>query len=91
MKNTTAKKDHVSLPWFGIPRLFPYLMQYRWYYPVMIITALCGTVADICIPLFQQYALNHFIALGVLDTLGIFIALYLFTLLFQMTVNFTST
>lgn len=57
----------------------------------MVVTALCGTVADIAIPLFQQYALNHFIALGVLDTLAPFIALYVFTLLFQMTVNFTST
>ncbi len=91
MKKKQEKTAHVSLPWFGIPRLFPYLKQYRWYYPAMIITALCGTVADIAIPLFQQYALNHFIALGVLDTLGIFIALYVFTLLFQMTVNFTST
>lgn len=76
---------------FGLPRLIPYLKAYRWYYPVMVVTALCGTVADIAIPLFQQYALNHFIALGVLDTLAPFIALYVFTLLFQMTVNFTST
>ena len=85
------KKEQTSLKFFGIPRLMPYLRPYFRYYPIMILTALCGTVADICIPLFQQYALNHFIALGVLDTLGIFILLYLFTLLFQMTVNFTST
>ncbi|MBR6709277.1 MAG: ABC transporter ATP-binding protein, partial [Clostridia bacterium] len=85
------QNQNVSLPWFGIPRLIPYLRAYRWYYPAMILTALGGTVADICIPLFQQYALNHFIALGVMDTLGIFLALYIFMLLFQMAVNFIST
>lgn len=89
MKKTEQK--HSSLPWFGIPRVIPYLKAYRWYYPVMILTALGGTLADICIPLFQQYALNHFIALGVLDTLGIFVALYVGVLLFQIAVNFTST
>ncbi len=85
------QQTHTSLPWFGIPRIIPYLKAYRWYYPVMILTALGGTLADICIPLFQQYALNHFIALGVLDTLGIFVALYVLVLLFQIAVNFTST
>ncbi len=82
---------HVSLRWFGLPRVFPYLRAYRFYYPVMIIMALCGTVADICLPLFQQYALNHFVGQGVLDTLGVFILCYVLMLLFQMTVNFIST
>lgn len=91
MNRQTQEKKQSAGRLFGLPRLIPYLKVYRWYYPVMIITALCGTVADIAIPLFQQYALNHFIALAVLDTLAPFIALYVFTLLFQMAVNFTST
>ena len=85
------EQKHTSLPWFGIPRIIPYLKAYRWYYPAMILTALGGTLADIAIPLFQQYALNHFIGLGVLDTLGIFVALYVGVLIFQIVVNFTST
>ncbi len=89
MKKTQDK--HTSLPLFGIPRILPYLKKYRWYYPVMLLTALGGTVVDIAIPLFQQYALNHFIGLGVLDTLGLFIALYIGVLIFQIATNFTST
>lgn len=84
-------QTHTALPFFGIPRVIPYLKQYRWYYPAMILTALGGTLADICIPLFQQYALNHFIGEGVLDTVGIFVALYVGVLLFQIATNFTST
>ena len=90
MKKHNQTKQ-VSLRWFGLPRVFPYLRAYRFYYPVMIIMALCGTVADICLPLFQQYALNHFVGQGVLDTLGVFILCYVLMLLFQMTVNFIST
>ncbi len=70
------EQKHTSLPWFGIPRIIPYLKAYRWYYPVMVLTALGGTLADIAIPLFQQYALNHFIALGVM-AVGLF-GMYLF-------------
>lgn len=82
--------EYVSLPWFGIPKLLPYLRPYRGIIISMITLGLAGGFVDIIIPLFQRYALDHFIALGTLDTLGIFIAVYIAILIFQVIANMIS-
>ena len=84
MKNNP---DAVSLPLFGIPRLVPYLKPYKGRVIRMIIMALAGSVADVCFPLFNRYALDHFVAEGTLNGLHLFIALYLVVLAFQAVVN----
>ena len=61
--------DYKSLPFFGIPRLFPYLKKYRKTLTWMILCGLLGTGVDILMPVLQRYALNHFITLRTLDTL----------------------
>ena len=48
----------------------------------MIFCGLCGSLVDIILPLFQRYALDHFIGGKIFDTLAIFIILYLVTILF---------
>ncbi len=72
----SIKKDAVSLPFFGIPRILPYVKKYRKTLLVMLIGGLIGTGLDIGLPLFQRYALDHFITLGTLDTLPLFILIY---------------
>ena len=67
------QKEYVSLPYFGINKLLPYLKPYRGIIISMIILGLTGGLVDIILPLFQRYALNHFIALGTLGGLGSFI------------------
>ena len=81
------QKEYVSLPYFGINKLLPYLKPYRWIVLSMVSLGLAGGLVDIILPLFQRYALNHFIALGTLDTLGLFIAAYVGILLFQVIAN----
>ena len=81
------QKEYVSLPYFGINKLLPYLKPYRWIVLSMVSLGLAGGLVDIILPLFQRYALNHFIALGTLDTLGVFIAAYVGILLFQVIAN----
>lgn len=81
------QKEYVSLPYFGINKLLPYLKPYRGIIICMVILGLTGGLVDIILPLFQRYALNHFIAQGTLDALGSFIAAYVAVLAFQVIAN----
>ncbi len=81
------QKEYVSLPWFGINKLLPYLKPYRYIIICMILLGLAGGLVDIILPLFQRYALNQFIAAGTLTTLGSFIAAYIMVLAFQVVAN----
>ena len=69
-------EEQKSLPFFGIPRLFPYLKKYRKTLTWMVICGLMGTGVDILMPLLQRYALNHFITQRTLDTLPWYILFY---------------
>ena len=84
----TTKKTH--LPLFGIKKLFPYLRAYRGMLFLMVLMGLYGSAMDAVIPLFQRYAINHFIADGVLSGLGWFIALYLLVIVTQVISNYLS-
>lgn len=85
------KKEHVSLPFFGIPKLFPYIKPYRFIMLSMIGLAFLGGLADIVIPLFQRYALDQFIEKGQLNSLTAFVICYALVLVSQVVVNTIST
>ena len=80
-----------SLPFFGIPRLIPYVKKYRRTLLLMLVCGLAGTGVDLVLPLLQRYALNHYIADRTLDTLPVYITLYVAIILFGAVVNYTST
>ena len=77
MDHKEAKKEYVSLPYFGLNKLLPYLKPYKFILISMVILGLLGSLVDIVLPLFQRYALNHFIAEKTLDTMGGFIGAYI--------------
>ena len=79
-----------SLPLFGIPRLLPYLKPYRRLIGAMVLTGFYGSAMDAVIPLFQRYAINHFIADGTLELLGWFIGLYALVVITQVISNYIS-
>ena len=56
------EKNHKGLTWFGIPKLIPYLRGYGRLFLSMVLFGLLASGMDVVIPLFQQYAINHFIA-----------------------------
>ena len=85
------KKEHVSLPFFGLPKLWNYIKPYKYIMLSMICLTFLGSIVDIIIPLFQRYALDYFIEQGTLDTLITFIILYVFVLCFQVFTNVVST
>lgn len=76
-----------TLPYFGINKLLPYLKPYRCIILSMVVLGFLGGVVDIILPLFQEYAIDHFIAQKTLDTMPIFILSYLLVLTFQVIAN----
>ena len=74
--------------WFGIPKLFPYLKGYgRLVLVDMVALGFVGSAMDAVIPLFQQYAIDHFIANETLAGLGGFLALYILVMIVQTATN----
>ena len=75
----TTKKDG-SLRFFGIPKMIPLVLRFKKEVTIISLTALASGVLDLFGPLFNRYALNHFVTEGTLDTLPQFIVLYLLML-----------
>ena len=79
-----------KLRFFGIGKVLPYLKNYKWPIAVMIGGSVVGSVYDVLVPVFHRYALNHFITLGTLEGLPLYIALYLGSILLAALLNFAS-
>ena len=80
----------VRLKFFGIPYLLPFLKVYRKRIFAMIACGLAGSMVDIILPVFQRYALNHFVVGATLDTLPFYVALFVVTVLASALVNFVA-
>ncbi len=92
MKETQTEKDkQLHLPFFGIGKLIEYLRPYSGTLILMLVLGLAGSAVDIILPLFQRYAIDHFITPRVLDTLAVFILAYIATLVLQISANYVST
>ena len=87
MENQEIQKN---LPLFGIGKVLPYLKNYKKALFGMMIGCLVGSVVDVGVPLFQRYALNHFIGEGTLDTLAVYILLYLLMIVGAAAVNYVA-
>lgn len=84
------KDTNIKLKYFGIPKILPLIKKYRGIITGMILMGITASLIDSIYPLFIQYALNHFVALKTLDTMGWFILLFLAILFFQVIINFIS-
>ena len=60
------------LPLLGLGKLVPFLRPYRGHIARMLVFSLAGSVMDIALPIFQRYALDHYVAGRTLDTIGLF-------------------
>jgi ATP-binding cassette, subfamily B, bacterial len=88
-EETSTKTTH--LKFFGIPKIIPYLKPYMTVMIIMILCAVGASLIDIVIPKFQEYAINHYIGEGTLDTLRIFVLLYIALILIQKGMDLGST
>ena len=85
------QQEVVKLPFFGIPKLFPYVKKYK---KRLIIMAMLGTfvsVIDALFPLFNRYAIDHYIGEQTTDTLVIFVITYLVLIGVTAYMNYLST
>ncbi len=81
---------NLSLKYFGIGKVLPFLKRYRTQVAVMLICGLATGLIDTILPLFSRYALNHFVAERTLDTLPLFICLYVVSIIFSAVNNYYS-
>ena len=84
------KEKTTHLKFFGIGKILPFLKKVRGMILCMVLLGLVSSCVDIILPLFQRYALNHFIGEKTFDTIVIFIVLYVMTLLCAAVVNYIS-
>ena len=89
--NNDKKDKPVRLPLFGIPRLWPYIRPYRRTILLMMVLGALTSAVDALYPLFNRYALEHFIGGKTLEGMGSFVLLYLVLLVLQALINFKST
>lgn len=87
MSDVKTNEKKVHLPYFGIPKLWPYLRPYRFIFLSMVLLGALGSVGDVVLPLFQEYALDNFVAKGTMQGLRAFVAAYVAVLLTQVVVN----
>lgn len=86
-----SENKNVKLKYFGIPKLLPFVKPYKKIMISMIIMGALSSLIDSIYPLFNQYALNHFIALKTTDTFVPFIIVYIVILIVFVILNFVST
>ncbi len=83
-----AEQATKHLKFFGIGRILPYLSKVSKLIFTMVFFGLMGSLTDIILPLFQRYALDHFVGQGTFDTIAVFTALYLLTILTAAVSNY---
>lgn len=64
-------------------KLAPFIRPFRRYLIIALIFNIFCAVVDIALPLFQQYAINHFIGENTTSGLGAFAASYIAAIVFQ--------
>ena len=84
------QKTTKGAKWFGIPSLIPYMRTYGRLILWMVLMAFYGSAMDAVIPLFQQYAIDNYIADSTLAGLGWFIGAYVVIILTQTASNYVS-
>lgn len=85
-----ADQTTKHLKFFGIGRIIPYLSKVNKLIFFMVFFGLTGSLTDIILPLFQRYALDHFVGQGAFDTIAIFTVFYLMTILIAAVSNYIS-
>lgn len=87
MPKQQTETKQVHLKWYGIPAVLPFIRPHRKLLFIIMISMALSSVVDAVYPLFQNYAINHYIGHQTLDTLPLFVAGYVALLLFQGLIN----
>ena len=73
------------------PKVLAFFKPYLWVFVVILLLGIYSGVVDICLPLFQQYAIDNFITPGTVSGLGVFCLCYALFLLSRIVADFVSS
>ena len=88
MNKTQKKKEQRRTRFFGIPLIMPYIRPYVPTVSFMIFLGILSSLADTIYPLFNSWALDHFVAEKTLDGLPVFLLLYILLMILQELDNY---
>ena len=80
-----------KVKFFGLTKLKPFLAPYKWMFLVMILGTIIVGVLNTVMPLFQEYAINNFIAHNTTEGLLPFILLYVLCLAVVMIIDYIAS
>ena len=78
MSKKVKEKDPMRL--FGIPKMMPLIRKYGKPLMMMCLFTAISNLAAVAAPVFQRYAINHYVEEKTLDTIWIFIGLYILSI-----------
>ncbi|MCD8156464.1 MAG: ABC transporter ATP-binding protein/permease [Clostridiales bacterium] len=77
----------IHLKWFGLPQIWDLVKAHKKMMLAVLIAMGLSSVIDVILPLFQNYAINHYIGEQTLDTLPAMVILYVVVILLSGLVN----
>ncbi|SFB69765.1 ABC transporter ATP-binding protein [Butyrivibrio sp. YAB3001] len=86
-----SENNNIKLPFFGIPKLYPYIKIYMPKIIFMIALGVLSSLADSIFPIFNRYAIDNFVGKKTLEGLTVFVVLYVIVLVLQVIDNFICT
>lgn len=87
-ENTKTNDSKKNTRFFGIPLILPYVRRYVPTVALMIFLGILSSLADTVFPLFNSWALDHFVAGQTLAGLPVFLGLYLLLMVLQELDNY---
>ena len=88
MDKEKKKQKSGRTPLFGIPLILPYIRPYIPTVALMIVLGILSSLADSIYPLFNSWALDHFVADRSLEGLPVFLFLYILLMVVQEVDNY---
>ena len=87
-ESTKTSDSKKNTRFFGIPLIMPYVRKYVPTVALMIFLGILSSLADTVFPLFNSWALDHFVAGRTLNGLPVFLGLYLLLMVLQELDNY---
>lgn len=91
MREARERRRRWRLRFFGLEQVLPYAGNYRTAIVLMTLLGALSSLFDSIYPVFNRYALTHFIGEGSLRMFPLFIGAYFLTVLFQVLANYISS
>ncbi len=84
----SAQKGKAGARSFGIPLILPFLLPYVPTVALMVFLGILSSLADAAYPLFNSWALDHFVAERSLEGLAVFLFFYILLMILQELDNY---